>query len=163
MDFGALPPEINSGRMYAGPGSGPMMAAATSWDMIAAELRSMGTVYQAVISALTSQGWRGPASAAMLGAAEPYIAWLSATSAQAEQTATQAKAAAAAFETAFMMTVPPPVIAANRAQLAALVTTNFLARTRPRSQPPKPNTAKCGPRTRPRCTATPARRQRRRR
>ncbi|POX90386.1 hypothetical protein C3469_11030 [Mycobacterium kansasii] len=125
MDFGALPPEINSGRMYAGPGSGPMMAAATSWDMIAAELRSMGTVYQAVISALTSQGWRGPASAAMLGAAEPYIAWLSATSAQAEQTATQAKAAAAAFETAFMMTVPPPVIAANRAQLAALVTTNF--------------------------------------
>ncbi|WP_222597732.1 PPE family protein, partial [Streptococcus pneumoniae] len=21
MDFGALPPEINSGRMYAGPGS----------------------------------------------------------------------------------------------------------------------------------------------
>ncbi|RBM05402.1 PPE domain-containing protein, partial [Mycobacterium tuberculosis] len=23
MDFGALPPEINSGRMYCGPGSGP--------------------------------------------------------------------------------------------------------------------------------------------
>ncbi|WP_224171943.1 PPE family protein, partial [Mycobacterium avium] len=22
FDFGALPPEINSGRMYAGPGSG---------------------------------------------------------------------------------------------------------------------------------------------
>ncbi|TWS79948.1 PPE domain-containing protein, partial [Mycobacterium tuberculosis] len=22
MDFGALPPEINSGRMYCGPGSG---------------------------------------------------------------------------------------------------------------------------------------------
>ncbi|WP_140908204.1 PPE domain-containing protein, partial [Mycobacterium tuberculosis] len=28
MDFGALPPEINSGRMYCGPGSGPMLAAA---------------------------------------------------------------------------------------------------------------------------------------
>ncbi|WP_141249127.1 PPE domain-containing protein, partial [Mycobacterium avium] len=27
MDFGALPPEVNSGRMYAGPGSGPLMAA----------------------------------------------------------------------------------------------------------------------------------------
>ncbi|WP_141772089.1 PPE domain-containing protein, partial [Mycobacterium tuberculosis] len=25
MDFGALPPEINSGRMYCGPGSGPML------------------------------------------------------------------------------------------------------------------------------------------
>ncbi|WP_155731734.1 PPE domain-containing protein, partial [Mycobacterium avium] len=31
MDFGALPPEINSGRMYAGPGSGPLMAAAAAW------------------------------------------------------------------------------------------------------------------------------------
>ncbi|MGV7292069.1 PPE domain-containing protein, partial [Mycobacterium kansasii] len=89
-----------------------------SWDTLAAELRSMSTVYQAVISALTSQGWQGSASAAVLGAVEPYIAWLSATSAQAEQTAAQARAAAAAYETAFMLTVPPPVIAANRAQLA---------------------------------------------
>jgi PPE-repeat protein len=32
VDFGALPPEINSGRMYAGPGAGPMMAAATAWN-----------------------------------------------------------------------------------------------------------------------------------
>ncbi|WP_176357473.1 PPE family protein [Mycobacterium persicum] len=125
MDFGSLPPEVNSSRMYAGPGSGPMVAAATSWDTLAAELRSMSTVYQAVISALTSQGWQGSASAAMLGAVEPYIAWLSATSAQAEQTAAQARAAAAAYETAFMLTVPPPVIAANRAQLATLVATNF--------------------------------------
>jgi PPE family len=28
MDFGALPPEINSTRMYSGPGSAPMLAAA---------------------------------------------------------------------------------------------------------------------------------------
>ncbi|WP_261861369.1 PPE family protein, partial [Mycobacterium montefiorense] len=26
MDFGALPPEINSARMYTGPGSGPLLA-----------------------------------------------------------------------------------------------------------------------------------------
>ncbi|MCV7394002.1 PPE domain-containing protein, partial [Mycobacterium paraseoulense] len=38
FDFGALPPEINSGRMYAGPGSGPMMVAAAAWDVLAAEL-----------------------------------------------------------------------------------------------------------------------------
>ena len=27
MDFAMLPPEVNSARMYAGSGSGPMMAA----------------------------------------------------------------------------------------------------------------------------------------
>jgi PPE-repeat protein len=36
MDFAMLPPEINSGRMYAGPGSGPMLAAAAAWDGLAA-------------------------------------------------------------------------------------------------------------------------------
>jgi PPE-repeat protein len=40
MDFGALPPEINSARMYSGPGSGPLMAAATAWDELAIELDS---------------------------------------------------------------------------------------------------------------------------
>ena len=40
-------------------------------------------------------------------------------------TAMQARAAAGAFEQAFAMTVPPPLIAANRAQLMALIATNF--------------------------------------
>ena len=123
MDFGMLPPEINSGRMYAGPGSGSMLAAAAAWDGLAAQLRSTAASYSSVISGLTA-GWQGPSSAAMAAAAAPYAAWMSATGAQAEQTATLAMAAAAAHEAAFAATVPPPVIAANRAQLASLVATN---------------------------------------
>lgn len=40
MDFALLPPEINSARMYAGPGSGPMLAAAAAWEGLAAAMHS---------------------------------------------------------------------------------------------------------------------------
>lgn len=130
MDFGGLPPEVNSGRMYVGPGSGPMLAAAAVWDGLAAQLHSAAASYESVISNLTG-GWRGPSSAMMAAAAAPYAAWMSATATQAEQTANQARAAAVAYEAAFLATVPPPVIAANRAQLMALVATNFLGQNAP--------------------------------
>jgi PPE-repeat protein len=126
MDFGVLPPEVNSGRMYAGPGSGPMLAAAAGWGELAAELYSAAASYSSVISGLTDGSWRGPASVSMAGAAATYVAWMNTAATQAQQAATQAEAAASAFETAFAATVPPPVIAANRAQLAMLVATNFL-------------------------------------
>lgn len=125
MDFGALPPEINSLRMYAGPGSAPMLAAMTAWDEVAAEMHLAATAYDSIIATLISDGWLGPAAATMAAAVVPYVTWMSVTSLQAAETARQAAAAAAAFEAAFAMTVPPPVIAANRAQLMALVATNF--------------------------------------
>jgi len=131
MDFGALPPEINSARMYAGPGAGPMMVAATAWNTLAAELSSTATGYESVITELTGEQWLGPASASMAAAVQPYVAWMNVTAAHAQHAASQATASAAAFETAFAATVPPPVIAANRAQLAALVATNFLGMNTP--------------------------------
>jgi len=130
MDFGMLPPEINSGRMYAGPGSGSIVAAAAAWDGLAAELRSAATSYSSVISGLTA-GWQGPSSAAMAAAAEPYAAWMSGTAAQAEQAAAQARAAATAYQTAFAAMVPPPVIATNRGQRASLVATNLFGQNTP--------------------------------
>lgn len=129
--FGALPPEINSGRMYAGVGSGPLMAAAAAWDELAAELTSAATGYSSVLSELTSLPWRGPASVSMIRAVAPYVAWLQTTAGQAEQTGMQARAAAAAYEAAFAMTVPPPLVAANRALLTALIATNFFGQNTP--------------------------------
>lgn len=131
MDFGALPPEVNSARMYAGPGAGPMLAAAGAWDGLAADLHSTATSYQSVITGLTAGAWQGPASASMAAGAAPYLTWLSATAALSEQVANQARAAVSAYESAFAMTVPPPLIAANRAQLMALVATNFLGQNTP--------------------------------
>jgi PPE-repeat protein len=126
VDFGALPPEINSGRMYAGAGSGSLVAAAAAWQGLASQLGSAASSYRAVVSDLTSGAWAGPSSLAMAAAAAPYAAWMDSTAAQAEQTASQVGSAIAAYETAFAATVPPPVIAANRASLAALVATNIL-------------------------------------
>ena len=131
LDFAALPPEINSARMYSGPGSGPMLAAAAAWNTMAAEMRSAAADYDSVVTELTSNGWFGPSSTSMMAAAIPYLAWLSTTATQAEQTGAQANAAATAFEAAFGMTVPPPVIAANRAQLAMLVATNIFGQNTP--------------------------------
>ncbi|MGH3563607.1 MAG: PPE family protein [Mycobacterium sp.] len=130
MDFGALPPEINSARMYSGPGSGSMLAAAAAWDSLAEDLHSTAASYSSVISGLAGQ-WLGPSSSSMTAAATPYIGWMSATAAQAEQSAIQVRAAAAAYQAAFAMTVPPPVIAANRSLLMSLVATNFLGQNTP--------------------------------
>ncbi len=131
FDFGALPPEINSGRIYAGPGSGSMMAAATAWDALASELATAASGYSSVIDELTGGPWVGPSSAQMLASVVPYVSWLSTSAAQAEESASQARAAAAAFETAFMLTVPPPAIVANRTLLMALVATNFFGQNTP--------------------------------
>jgi PPE-repeat protein len=126
LDFGALPPEINSGRMYVGAGSGPLLAAAAAWDELAAELQSTAASYGSTIQGLTAGPWTGPSSIAVATAAAPYVSWMSATGVQAEQAATQAKLAAGAYEAAFAATVPPPVIATNRSLLVTLIATNIL-------------------------------------
>jgi PPE-repeat protein len=131
MSFMLFPPEVNSALMYSGAGSGPLMAAASAWNELAADLESTATSYQAVITQLTGGSWLGPTSARMAAAAAPYVAWLQGSSAQAAQTSMQASLAAAAYEGAFDSTVPPAEIAANRALLAALVATNFLGQNTP--------------------------------
>jgi PPE-repeat protein len=131
LDFGALPPEINSGRMYVGAGAGPILAAAAAWDELAAELHSAAASYGSTIESLAVGPWTGPSSIAMAAAAAPYVQWMSATGVQAELAATQAKLAAGAYEAAFAATVPPPIIAANRSQLATLVATNLLGQNTP--------------------------------
>ncbi len=131
MDYGALPPEINSGRMYTGPGAGPMLAAATAWDVLGAELHSAAASYASAIENLTAGSWQGPTAVAMAAAVGPYVSWISATAARADQAAAQAKIAVSAYETAFAATVPPPVIAANRALLLSLIATNIFGQNTP--------------------------------
>jgi PPE-repeat protein len=120
MDFGMAPPEINSGRMYCGPGSASIVEAAAGWDRLAASLNDEAAQWRAVTSKLT---------VAATQAAAPHIAWLNDAAAQAAHAAVHAAAAAKAYEAAFAAVVPPEVINTNRAKLVSLATTNCLGQT----------------------------------
>lgn len=131
MQFGALPPEINSARMYAGPGSAPLMKAALAWERLAEELNSTAESYASVLAGLTSQEWLGPSSLTMAAAAAPYVAWMRGTAAQAEHAAAQALSAANAYEAAYAAIVPPGAIAANRSATVSLARTNIFGQNTP--------------------------------
>ena len=126
LDFGQLPPEITSALMYSGPGSSSLVAAASAWNSLAAELASTAQGYDKVVLQLAGEEWLGPSSAIMAAAVQPYVGWMTTTAGQAEQAAAQAQSAAAAFEAAFAAVVPPPLIAANRAELTQAAQTNVL-------------------------------------
>jgi PPE-repeat protein len=131
IDFAALPPEITSSLMYSGAGAGPLMAAATAYANLAAEVSATASQWESIISLLTTENWTGGGSAAAATAAQPIVTYLTDTATALEQAATQATASAAAYEAAFAATVPPPVIATNRATEAALVATNVLGQNTP--------------------------------
>jgi PPE-repeat protein len=124
-DYGMLPPEFNSGRMWGGPGSASLAASAAAWQALAADLGSAGAAMQAVIEALTSTSWLGPTSMTMAASAAPYVVWMMAVAAQSQEAAAAASQAAMVFEAAHAGVVPPPEIEENRTRLAALVATNF--------------------------------------
>ncbi|BBZ43300.1 PPE family protein [Mycobacterium parmense] len=129
--FFFFPPEINSALIFGGAGSGPLFAAASAWDGLAADLSGAASSFNSVITGLTSGAWSGPASMSMAAAAAPYVGWLGAAAGQAEAAASQARAAATAFESALAGTVPTPAVIANRTQLMTLIATNILGQNTP--------------------------------
>jgi PPE-repeat protein len=130
FDFAARPPEVNSTLMYSGAGAGPMTAAASTFGTLSSELSTNAAAYESIIQQLGSE-WTGTSSTSMAAAAQQSIDWLNTTSVQLQEAAAKATASAAAYEAAFSATIPPPVVAANRAQLAALVATNILGQNTP--------------------------------
>jgi triacylglycerol lipase len=131
MSFSVLPPEVNSALMFAGPGSGPLLAAAQAWDGICSELYSAASTFSSVTSELAAEAWQGPASVLMRHAAGPYAGWLSRAATRAEESAGQARAAAAAFEAARAAVVHPGLVTANRGWLVSLVRSNLFGQNAP--------------------------------
>jgi PPE family/PPE-SVP subfamily C-terminal region len=131
VDFGALPPEVNSGRMYNGAGAESLLAAAAGWERLAGELHSTAAGYQSLIAGLTDDSWTGPSSMSMGSVAAAQLSWIRETAGRCEDAATRAIAAAAVYETAFATMVPPSAVADNRASLARLSANNPLGHKTP--------------------------------
>jgi PPE-repeat protein len=126
IDFGALPPEINSTRMHFGLGSETLAASAAAYQALAAEIGSSAVAFEDVTMLLAGESWTGPTSVMMVAAAAPYVAWLMACAAQCEKAGIAATNAALAFEAARALHIHPTIIAENRSELMALIATNFL-------------------------------------
>jgi len=122
MSYPLSPPEITSLQMYTGPGSGPMLAAASSWQGLASELGSAAASFSSVTGGLP---WQGAAAQAMTSVATKYVQWLGAAATQAGGAASQANATAGIFEAAKAAVTHPAAVAINRQQLVQLVKTNL--------------------------------------
>jgi PPE-repeat protein len=123
--FDSLPPDVTSALIYSGPGSTSLTTAASAWNAVAAELISYAQGISNVVTELSSEEWLGSSSQALASAVAPFVQWAQNTATQAEQNATSASAAAAAYEQVFASVTPPPVIALNHAQTAKAVATNI--------------------------------------
>jgi PPE-repeat protein len=117
--------------MFAGPGAGPLLAAAAAWNALAEELASSAASFGSVTSELVSGSWLGPSSAAMMAVAAQYAGWLRTAATHAEGAAGQAAAVAGAFEAALTAAVQPAVVAANRGLVQVLAATNWLGQNAP--------------------------------
>ena|SRR5271168_4376395 len=124
MEFITLPPEVTSALIHAGPGAHALVAASGAWQELAATLEDTAQIYSSVLSSLT-EGWHGASASAMTQAAAPYIAWLTVTAQQSQQTAVAAETAVAAFTSTLVSMVHPSVVAANRTRLMQLLATNW--------------------------------------
>jgi PPE-repeat protein len=123
VDFSALPPEVVSARIHAGPGAESLIEASGAWQRLGTSLEESAATNAAALSSLT-ETWQGPSATAMAESVEPYLSWLRSTAQQCQQIAVGAQDAVAAFTSVRAAVVPLALVRANRIRLAQLWATN---------------------------------------
>lgn len=125
MFWHSLPPEMNTARLMAGAGPGPMLEAAAGWAGLGNALEAQAAGLAQALFAL--QGlWAGAGSERAIAAFTPMVAWLNDAANKSQQRAAQASAQADAYLTALAATPSLIDIVVNHVTHAVLLATNFL-------------------------------------
>lgn len=121
------PPEVNSGNMYAGPGSDSLRRAAAMWRLLGQEMMALQEAFDRVLLGLMD-GWSGPAATQVMEAAKPFAKWLADLSDQLLETVEPIAAIVWAYDYAVDGVVDPEQIDRNRNRQQWLINNNTFGR-----------------------------------
>ncbi|WP_227983733.1 PPE family protein [Nocardia spumae] len=125
LAFGALPPEVNSAQLTAGPGPAPMMATSAAYGAVAEALLAAAGGFEGS-NGVMQASWQSEAGERTHNAFSKHTMWYREQAAVAQQMSDLSASAGAANGAARLAMPPLPVIVANRAAAAVLATENTL-------------------------------------
>lgn len=120
----ASAPEVHSALLHAGPGAGPLLAAAGAWEHLSSEYLTGADELDALLTAVSAL-WRGSSADRYLIAHLPYLAWLRQAGAHSAALAQRQQSAVGAYVAALATMPTPGELAANRLAHGVLIATNF--------------------------------------